>query len=132
MSLENDCAAKKCFEMIYFFYGQLQEYFVLSSGSLPACCRDLSEANIFPARKPCCSLQLYSQPWVVTLHILLPSHHSHCFKNCNMVIMSRGFYLSLTGPVVVFVSGKSPSPRSFTHTLKHCINNKHIHVILYL
>lgn len=66
--------------MIYFFSGGLQEYFVLSSGSLPACCRDMSEAKISHVHNLCCSLQLYSQPWVVTLHFLMPSYHSHCFK----------------------------------------------------
>lgn len=52
VSLENECAAKKVFSMIYFFYGGLQEYFVLSSGSLPACCRDMSGAKISLAHKP--------------------------------------------------------------------------------
>lgn len=108
VGLENECAAKTALEMIYFFNGGLQEYFVLSSGSLPACCRDMSGAKISLAHEPCCSLQLYSQPWVVTLHFLVPSFHSQCFKHCNTVMMSCGFYLSLTGPVVSLSQLRTP------------------------
>lgn len=103
--------------MIYFFYGGLQEYFVLSLGSLPACCWDMSGAKIALAHKPRCSLQLYSQPWVVTLHFLIPSLHSHCFKHCNTVTMSGGFYLSLTGPVVSLSQLRTPPVPTHTHTL---------------
>lgn len=44
-ALKTNVQLKTVFSMIYFFYGGLQEYFVLSSGSLPACCRDMSECQ---------------------------------------------------------------------------------------
>lgn len=66
----------------------------------------------------CCSLQLYSQPWVVTLHFLMPSFNFHCFKHCNMVTMSGGFYLSLTSAVVSLSQLRTPLfPHTHTHAL---------------
>lgn len=62
------------------FMAVLQECFVLSLGSPPACCSDMSWAKITHNHKPFCSLQLYSQPWVVTLHFFMFLFHSHCFK----------------------------------------------------
>lgn len=86
VSLENECAAQNFFfHMIYFSYVGLQEYFVLSAGSLSARCRDMSGTNISLAHKQVCSLQLYSQPWVVTLHFLCLLSSSHCFRHYNTV-----------------------------------------------
>lgn len=85
---------------------------MLSSGSLPACCRDMSEAKISLVHNLCCSLRLYSQPWVVTLHFLMPSFHSHCLKHCISRTVSCGYFnISLTvSAVSLFVLTKNPFP----------------------
>lgn len=96
--------------------------------SLRACCRDMSGAEISLAHKLCCSLQLYVQPWVVTLHFPQPSSHSHCFKHCNTVTMCGGFYLSLTGLVVSLSrlgTAAPSSPPSHIHT--HCLRERKTH-----
>lgn len=88
---------------------------MLSSGSLPACCRDMSEAKISLVHNLCCSLRLYSQPWVVTLHFLMPSFHSHSLKHCISRTLSCGYFnVSLTvSAVSLFVLTKNtPIPHT--------------------
>lgn len=88
----------------------------------------MSGAKISLAHKLCCSLQLYVQPWVVTLHFPQPSSYSHCFEHCNTVTMCGGFYLSLTGLVVSLSrlgTAAPSSPPSHTHT--HCLRERKTH-----
>lgn len=102
--------------MIYICYMDCRNTFVLSPGSLPAYCGDTSGAKISHTHKQCSSLQLYSQAWVVNLHVRMPSFHSHCLN-------------------IVFLSTRTPSfplTSSHTHICAACMEDKHIHVILYL
>lgn len=114
----------------------LQECFVLSSGSRPAYCRDVSQAKIVFTHSPLCCLRLYSQPWVVTLHFfprLL--FHSHCFKHFNTLTDNSRLHLDSTGPFTSIFGSKNnsffPSPHPqlplytpHTPTVTHCMTRR--------
>lgn len=120
--------------MIYFFSGGLQEYFVLSSGSIPACCRNMSGAKISLAHKQFCSLQLYSQPWVVTLHFLMP-FSTPTVSNIATQWWWAMVFISVWRALLCLCFNLT-SPISHTHSHSHtctdCVEDKYIHVILYL